>query len=101
MKIVITGASRGFGKSIAEKFAADGKDHIFFLSARNAESLQQTTLELQERFSSARFMAQAADLAEKEEIKKLADWILKQGVPDVLVNNAGIFLPGNVHDEKE
>lgn len=74
---------------------------MFFLSARNADSLQKATRELQERFSSSKFIAQTADLSEREEINKLGNWILQQGAPDILINNAGIFIPGNVHDEKE
>ena len=37
MNIVITGASKGIGKAIAEKFAADG--HSLFLCSRSEKQL--------------------------------------------------------------
>ena len=42
MNIVITGASKGIGKAIAEKFADDKQGHSFFLCSRNNETLQLT-----------------------------------------------------------
>lgn len=102
MKIVITGASRGFGKAIAEKFADDKQGHTLFLTARNKEVLQLTGKELQGRFPRTNILVKPFDLAHKDEVKKLADWVLEQtDKVDVLVNNAGIFIPGNVHDEEE
>ena len=38
LNIVITGASKGIGKAIAEKFADDKQGHHFFLCSRNNET---------------------------------------------------------------
>lgn len=102
MKIVITGASRGLGKAIAEKFADDKQGHTLMLCARNKEKLELTGKELQGRFPRTTILCGTFDLSEKEEVQKFAAWILEKGDKiDVLVNNAGVFIPGNVHDEEE
>lgn len=102
MKIVITGASRGLGKAIAEKFAGDKRGHLLLLCARNEGTLQITGRELQGRFPHTTVLTHACDLSDKEATKEFADWVLQQaGKPDILVNNAGTFIQGNVHDEEE
>jgi short-subunit dehydrogenase len=102
MKIVITGASRGLGKAIAEVFADDKQGHTLLLCAHNKDTLQLLGKELQGRFPRTNILVKAADLSEKAEVKKFAAWALQQSPEiDVLVNNAGIFTPGNVHDEEE
>ncbi|RPD43857.1 SDR family oxidoreductase [Paracnuella aquatica] len=102
MNIVITGASRGLGRAIAEAFAQDKQGHTLILTARNKEYLETFSRELQGRFPRTRILAQAADLADKEATVALGQWILHR-VPqiDVLVNNAGSFVPGNVGDEPD
>lgn len=102
MNILVTGASRGLGKAIAEKFAADGKEHTILMSSRQPDKLEAAAQELRRRFTASTFKTLACDLAKKEEAKRLADWVQQQ-VPqvDVLVNNAGTFVPGGVHNEPD
>ena len=91
MKIVITGASRGLGKAIAETFADDKQGHTLLLSARNKEALQLTGKELQGRFPRTTVLTHACDLADKSAVDELAAWILEKAISvDILVNNAGI-----------
>jgi short-subunit dehydrogenase len=100
MNIVITGASKGIGKAVATAFAAD--NHDLFLCARNEVALYNTVAELQLKFPDSNINAMAADVANKEDNKKLAEWILqKAGTTDMLINNAGQFLPGSVYNEPE
>lgn len=102
MKIVITGASRGLGKAIAEKFADDKQGHTLLLCARNKETLELTGKELQGRFPRTTILTKAFDLSDKSQVQQFASWVLEKGQKtDVLVNNAGVFIPGNVHDEEE
>lgn len=102
MNIVITGASRGLGKAIAEIFGDDKQGHKLLLCSRNKEALKLTGKELQGRFPRTTILTQAHDLSVKEELQQFADWVLKQAPKiDILVNNAGTFIPGNVHDEAE
>ncbi|HZX74068.1 MAG TPA: SDR family oxidoreductase [Cyclobacteriaceae bacterium] len=98
MNIVITGASTGFGKSIAAKFAAAG--HRLFISSRNAVKLYAAVEDLMNHFPDTVIKARPFDLSKKEEARGFGQWILDQGaVPDVLVNNAGLFIPGTVESE--
>jgi short-subunit dehydrogenase len=102
MHIVITGGSKGFGKSIAEKFAGDTQGHTVLLCARNKELLEAEGKQLQGRFPRANIKTMACDVGNREELNAFAAWVLKEiPAPDVLVNNAGIFIPGSVHNEPE
>ena len=108
MNIVITGASKGFGRAIAEKFAMDGQPHIFMLCARNKSNLEKTTESLRRSYPVSDFRSYSCDLGIKQEAVAFGDWILKQqshgkqtATIDILVNNAGIYLPGSVHNEEE
>lgn len=100
MNVVITGASRGFGRAIAEIFAANG--HSLFICSRNEVNLYKTVEELLTRYPGIKVKAKARDLADKEQVKDFGDWLVKNGYSiDILVNNAGIFIPGSVHNEDD
>lgn len=100
MNCIITGASRGLGKAIAERFAGEGYD--LCLVSQNAAALQRTAEELGQHWPSARIRYRAFDLGDKEQAVGCGRWILEQGMAvDVLVNNAGQFIPGSVHDEAD
>ena len=99
MNIVITGAARGIGKAIATKFAAEG--HTLFLCSRNIDTLQTTVDELKKIYTSANIHLMEADLADKKQTEKFANWCLQSAAPDVLINNAGGFTPGNILDEPD
>jgi short-subunit dehydrogenase len=98
--VVITGASRGIGKAVAEAFAAEGA-HLF-LSSRNEVHLYNTVAALQTQYPDAVIKAKAFDLSVKEQAIQLGNWInANSNAVDVLVNNAGNFLPGSVHNEED
>lgn len=100
MNIVITGASRGLGKAIAELFAANG--YNLYLTSRSAVALYKTMEELTTRFPDVTIKAKPFDLSEREQVRQLAEWILGLDITvDILVNNAGSFEPGSVYNEPE
>ena len=99
MTVLITGASRGIGKAIAEIFAANG--HDLFLSSRNEVALYKAMEELQTKYPSVSIKAKAFDLSDKQQAKELGTWCLKYAVPDIIINNAGLFEPGSVYNEPE
>ena len=102
MNIVITGGSRGFGKAIAEKFAGDKQGHTIILCARKKSTLDLESKQLQGRFPRTTILAHACDLSVKEEVIAFGEWVTQQTETiDVLVNNAGSFIPGSVHNEEE
>lgn len=100
MNSIITGASKGLGRAFAEKFAAGGYD--LFLCSRNPEALLATRDELAVRYPSRSIRAKAFDLGEKDQARQFGAWVLEAGATvDILINNAGQFIPGSVHDEEE
>lgn len=100
MNVVITGASKGFGKSLAEEFAARG--HNLFLCSRNETNLYRTVEELMRYYPDSQIKANAFDLSVKEQAIAFGQWVLGLGMPvDVLINNAGLFDPGSVHNEPD
>jgi short-subunit dehydrogenase len=99
MNVVITGASRGMGKAIAMKFAKDA--HTLFLCARTKETLEKTAAEIKTTFPSSTIHTFVADLSVKEEVTAFGKFCLQHGSPDIVINNAGYYLPGNCIDEAE
>jgi short-subunit dehydrogenase len=100
MNIIITGASKGLGRAIAEKFAARGYD--LFLCSRDQQTLTATAQQLGQRYPAITIRSKTADLAEKDQALGFGRWVLESGADiDVLVNNAGQFILGSLYDEDE
>src|SRR6478609_2363885 len=98
-RVIITGASKGLGKAIAEKFAAAG--HRLFLCSRNEKELQATQQELQAKYLNDNIEIMAVDISHKENAIAFGNYCLQYGTPGIVVNNAGSFLPGSIHTEKD
>jgi 3-oxoacyl-[acyl-carrier protein] reductase len=80
--VVVTGASRGIGRSIAEAFAAEGAKVACV--ATTIEGASATA----EAIGGVAF---AADVSNQESVEALFEAVTAQlGTPSVLVNNAGI-----------
>lgn len=84
MNILITGASRGIGKSIAEKMSAFGR---VFLTARNESLLQ--SIDCEKYF--------VGDLSKEDELSKLGDFAQENKI-DVLINNAGEYIYSGIDE---
>ena len=98
--VVITGASKGIGRAVAEAFAAEGA-HLF-LCSRNEVNLYNTVAALQTKYPAAVIKAKAFDLSVKEQALQFGNWVNENcKAVDILVNNAGNFLPGSVHNEED
>jgi short-subunit dehydrogenase len=100
MNAVITGASRGIGKATARIFALHGYD--LYLSSKNERNLLQTIDELKKDFPNISIDGKAFHLGKKREVQLLGEWINTNAETiDVLVNNAGNFIQGDVSNERE
>src|SRR5207248_1199417 len=85
--VVITGASSGFGKGAALKFASEGADLV--LGARRKKLLKQVAAECEEH--GVRAVTVECDVSQQSEIDELAEAALDEfGRFDVWVNNAGV-----------
>lgn len=99
MNVVITGAGKGMGKATAEKFAAEGDN--LFICARNEKELSETAKELEEKYSCKVFYF-PADLSDKRSALEFGKWVVQQaGQVDILINNAGQFIPGSIYNEED
>ncbi len=102
MNIIITGAYQGIGKAVAEAFAEDKQGHTLYVCARNEEKLLYFAKQLQARFPRSTIMAKACDLGKKEQVTAFAQWVLNfENQVDIIVNNAGQFVSGSVHNEPD
>ena len=99
MNVIITGASKGIGKAIAAQFAAAG--YQLLLCSRGEKSLYDCMNELQTQYPQATIKGRPTDMSVKEDVLAFAKWCLEYGSPDIVINNAGHFIPGSVHDEPE
>ena len=95
--IVVSGASRGIGKAIVLHFAKAGWNVAF--CSRSQDKLDALKDELDSLELGGNYLAFACDMSVQEEVKIFAaaatDFLASV---DVVVNNAGVFLPGSVHD---
>jgi short-subunit dehydrogenase len=98
--VVITGSSKGIGYALATAFAAEGAN--LFLCARNELNLYSTVAELQQKYPDAAVHAKACDLSVKQSAIDFGSWVNERcNTTDILINNAGHFLPGSVHTEPD
>jgi NAD(P)-dependent dehydrogenase (short-subunit alcohol dehydrogenase family) len=95
---LITGASQGFGVSIARAFLAAGANVV--LCARSADQLEQTRQNLQTDFPNRFVLAHPCDVANADEVNSLVETARAAlGEISILVNNAGIYGPmGRIED---
>jgi NAD(P)-dependent dehydrogenase (short-subunit alcohol dehydrogenase family) len=92
---IVTGASNGIGRGIAESFGAEGAMTV--LVARRAELLDEVAAGI--RGNGGQALAAPADLTKEDEVVALFAKVKEAyGRLDVLVNNAGISTHKNTED---
>jgi len=97
--VFITGASSGFGKACAEKFACHGYDLI--INGRREERLLELKEHLEKKYNTA-ILVSAFDVRNRQEVFEAVknipeDW---QHI-DILINNAGLALGRDYFDDAD
>jgi NAD(P)-dependent dehydrogenase (short-subunit alcohol dehydrogenase family) len=87
MNILVTGASKGIGRVIAQELKS--AKHKVFVSARNGQALKE--------LKPAGYLL--CDLANEYELAKLGDFIAENKI-DVLINNAGEYIYSEIEKTK-
>lgn len=100
MNIIITGATKGIGRSVAFLFAEKG--FSLGLCARTESDLLKMRDELNTQFPASDIFIYPADLSDKNAAIAFGKACLAHfSSIDILVNNAGIFIPGNIYNEPD
>ncbi|MFN8616300.1 MAG: glucose 1-dehydrogenase [Dehalococcoidia bacterium] len=85
---LVTGGSRGLGRSMVLAFAEAGADVI--IASRKLDSCEETAREVRER-TGRRALPVACHVGEWDQVEQLAETAYREfGKVDVLVNNAGM-----------
>ena len=96
-KVLITGASRGIGKSIAQTFAQNGYSLVINCS-KSKDALMNLKKELEETYH-VPVLASVGNIGDYDYVVSLFEEIKKEfGGIDILVNNAGISHIGLLTD---
>lgn len=83
---MITGASRGIGRAIAQRLAQDGWRPLIHYKERRSEA---ESVAVETRGVAAPF---GADLSIPADCEKLWQWAISEGPVRALVNNAGLYV---------
>ena len=95
-KAVVTGGSRGIGRAVAEALRAQGAD-VAVVVRETVDRAEALVAELNARGGDS--FAIRADVSVEADVARLAATLQERwGQVDVLVNNAGIVLPGPAED---
>jgi len=97
--VLVTGASRGIGAAIAERFSSVGMNVVIHY-LQSHEAANETARSCMKH--GAKVLTAAADLRSREQILRLQEKLEHHNMmPDILVNNAGISHYGLLSDVTE
>jgi short-subunit dehydrogenase len=100
MNAIITGASKGIGKAIAEKLVLQNCN--IAICARDEKQLQETKSQLQILNPAVAIFTMVADLSKKNEAQLFGKQCLENfQTIDILINNAGSYMPGDITTEAD
>lgn len=97
-RVVITGGTSGMGSEIVKLYVENG-DNIVFTGVEEPELGEKIAKEFGEINSDSKVFYSRCNVADEEEVKELVAFVEEKiGGCDILINNAGIFEGGQVHE---
>lgn len=100
MNVVISGGTKGIGRAIAEIFAENGFN--LAICSRSQEGLDAMGVLLKSKYPDIDFLGFKCDVSKKDEVLNFAHAIRSRWENvDALINNAGIFIPGEITKEED
>jgi NAD(P)-dependent dehydrogenase (short-subunit alcohol dehydrogenase family) len=98
--VLITGVTKGIGRALAELFAKNGFNVAG--CARNEKDVNEFKAKLWNNYDNQRFLFASVDVSDKLALQAFAsDVLLEFQTIDVLINNAGVFIPGSILEEED
>lgn len=100
MNAVITGATKGIGKAVAQKLAFAG--YNLAICSRNQSEIDTFKTELNRINPEAIIIGLQTDCSDPQQVQGFAGFVQQHFEEvDVLVNNAGTYIPASILDETE
>ncbi len=92
--VLVTGGARGIGKSIVERFAAEGAN-VAFTYASNEAKARELIAKLKREHPERKFRCYALNVENREECDRVVCAVAADfGAVHVLVNNSGVAMDG-------
>ncbi len=99
MNVIITGGTKGIGKAIGDLLLSKG--HNISFCARSKDDVEALVEEWNKAYPDQMVIGEVCDMGVQEEVESFAVSVIHHMKQiDVLVNNAGVFLPGEILKEE-
>jgi short-subunit dehydrogenase len=100
MNAIITGGTKGIGRAIAELYASKGID--LAICSRSEEDLTTMQKNFTDKYPSVKVITKACDVRDRGQLESFAAFVKESWEHiDILINNAGVFYPGILLEEKD
>lgn len=100
MNAVITGGTKGIGRAIINLLAENGVN--IAVCSRNSRDLEALKTSIQSNQKTVNVLTSVTDMSKKDEVLSFGNMIKREwDSVDILINNAGLFIPGAVSEEED
>lgn len=98
--IIVSGCTKGIGRAICKLFAGEGFNVAGY--ARNKNDIEEMNHSFSKQFPQQTFLFMSADASIKDNVLNFAEQVKSTfGTIEIIVNNAGVFIPGDLINEAD